>query len=632
MIDYSSLIDFLSSDGYADKTDCFSSLLRIRNQTLEHCKGTGSSLFLKTIACFLDKMVDTKGVFANLKIGQDGCLMEKANTYRVLYLDFSDFNAMDFGDAMVYLRQKMSETYKHFYKELTRKKSTYYDWCSHKDVLDIVEGIPSEDVLQASLCQLVLKLRGYEIYASDRKLAILIDNMVQLETVAKTNNYSIEMDAFLRGFIVEDVYKYCNFFLQISDTVENNDGLWFSLGRYRTHRQFSVCSFDIRDRFPEIIVAEECQQPFHGGVSKPESINWEKWIAAERREVVEAEKEEERKTQENIRQEKARYAIELLPLIPRFSPNMGIRSKRLNKHSSRYESLNTLLKKIYVDAFPKLDAETVYCCLQRIDYGKSVVRDEDELKANLELLSKRNPNWEDAFVNTSGCGWVQVTCRRKDDEPWKSPARPENVKVYAYVGDGNSQRVFTDSIRYLLDHAGQMFAAKIAVFERDDQMCYWIDPLDYPCLERYFEPYFDVMKVSMPFIAYKGMLGISKDFPGLDGSHNSALAHIISDYLMTLEDVSDIDLEDMFNHYIAKWNADLYEEGFWGFKGSSALSFVVILDSLDAILDGRGIDEQSPLLSSDGEIWRILSQSECWADVNEEASMFYPRNNHNVIE
>ena len=72
MIDYSSLIDFLCSDGYVDRTDCISTLIRRRHETLEHCKGTGSSLLLKTIACFLDNTVDTKKVFRKLKIGQNG--------------------------------------------------------------------------------------------------------------------------------------------------------------------------------------------------------------------------------------------------------------------------------------------------------------------------------------------------------------------------------------------------------------------------------------------------------------------------------------------------------------------------------------------------------------------------------
>ena len=180
----------------------------------------------------------------------------------------------------------------------------------------------------------------------------------------------------------------------------------------------------------------------------------------------------------------------------------------------------------------------------------------------------------------------------------------------------NAQGVFTDSIRYLLKNAKQMFAAKMAVYERVDQLCYWLDLEDLPCLERYFEPLFGDLEMSMPFVAYKGKLGISKDFPGTDDSHNLTQAHIISDYFSAVSDVGNVDLEDMFNNYIAKWNADIYEEESLGFKSSSALSFVVIMDTLDALLDGDEINERSSLLVSERGIWRILAQSKCWADVN----------------
>lgn len=62
---------------------------------------------------------------------------------------------------------------------------------------------------------------------------------------------------------------------------------------------------------------------------------------------------------------------------------------------------------------------------------------------------------------------------------------------------------------------------------------------------------------SIPFIAYKNKLGISKDFPGTEISHNSTMAHIISDYLKNVQDVESINLEAMYNNYIAKWNADI---------------------------------------------------------------------------
>ena len=75
----------------------------------------------------------------------------------------------------------------------------------------------------------------------------------------------------------------------------------------------------------------------------------------------------------------------------------------------------------------------------------------------------------------------------------------------------------------------------------------------------------------------------------------------------------------MYNNYIQKWNADIYEEQEYGrFRDQSALSFIVINDTLDALLGISKLTEDSLLLSGDPKIWRVLSKSYCWKDVNEK--------------
>ena len=121
------------------------------------------------------------------------------------------------------------------------------------------------------------------------------------------------------------------------------------------------------------------------------------------------------------------------------------------------------------------------------------------------------------------------------------------------------------------------------------------------------------------FIAYFDDFGISREFSGMDDSHNDAQAHIISDYFKTIGNVSDVDLEDMYNNYIQKWNADIYEEQEFGrFREQNALSFIVINDTLDALLGISKLSDDSLLLSGDPKIWRVLSTSHCWKDVNEK--------------
>ena len=93
-------------------------------------------------------------------------------------------------------------------------------------------------------------------------------------------------------------------------------------------------------------------------------------------------------------------------------------------------------------------------------------------------------------------------------------------------------------------------------------------------------------------------------------------ADIIFDYFRSVNDIEQLDLEDMYNNYISKWNAIIEDDSLCGFKDCSALSFVVILDTLDAILGKRPINHNSFLMAGDGQFWRILADSRCWADVN----------------
>lgn len=92
---------------YVDKTDYFEDLVRFNHITLENCKGTGSSLFIKILACFLDKSIDTKNIFSKLKIGKSPIFNKEINSYQLVWLDFSDFNAQSFEEAESYFRKKM---------------------------------------------------------------------------------------------------------------------------------------------------------------------------------------------------------------------------------------------------------------------------------------------------------------------------------------------------------------------------------------------------------------------------------------------------------------------------------------------------------------------------------------------
>ena len=126
MIDYTPIINIVKSDNYVDRTDCFESFFRHCYVSLESCAGTGSSLFLKTLACFLDKATNTKDAFQNLKIGNSEYFSQEINSYRVVLLDFTDFNADRYEGAIEYVKEKMSITYKYFYNDFERQDDQFF--------------------------------------------------------------------------------------------------------------------------------------------------------------------------------------------------------------------------------------------------------------------------------------------------------------------------------------------------------------------------------------------------------------------------------------------------------------------------------------------------------------------------
>lgn len=615
MINYPSIINILKSDKYVDKSNCFENFFGYRYHTLANCRATGSSLFLKTFACFLDDAIDTRDIFCHLKIGKSEEFGRHINSYRVLWLDFSDFNANTYECAIEYVKRMMSDVYKSYYKDFEITGGSFNGYKSFEHALDIIEGKASDDVLRYSLRNLLLKLRGYEGHNNERKLAVLIDNIILLESVASENGYSDRMNEFLMSFLVEDVYKYCDIFLQIGDGLEERDS-WFYTKRYLAYRMFSVSSVDVRQRFCDLVVAKENQSRFDEIPISEDKYDWNVCVASGRQIIKQAKLDEERRRLEHICREKERYNENLLPDIPLFSSNMGLRKKCLDKSSSKYAELNAHIREIYSNFSPKYYSDDIYKSFQKLDRDKHIINNPKDLESIIENLSKQYSKW-DTSVDSSWGDWVQTMFTFKDSKCDGSPARPENLKVYACLKNADIQGVFIDSLKYLMQHAETPFAAKIAIFSRSDQMCYWISQNDFKYLEDFYRPYSKEMVKALPFVAYKGMLGISRDFPGVDCSHNSVQAHIISDYLKNIKTIEDVDLEDMYNSYIAKWNGDIYGDDFGGFKYNSTLSFIVIMDSLDVILNDKGITNESFLMSGDSRMWHILADSRCWADVNE---------------
>ena len=481
-------------------------------------------------------------------------------------------------------------------------------------VIDIIEKKSTDKVLQNSLQDLVVQLRGHESHYSKQKLAILIDNMVELERVAERYGYTSEMNSFLEGFIVKDVYKFCDLFIHIIDCETDHEDSFFS-SRYKSDAYFCVSTFDLKNRIPQLIVPSSHKEHFEISAYQSPKTDWTDYISRSREKIEQIKFEEKQEHLRFIESEKARYKTELHHRFPLISENLGIRKKEFDKRNTKYIALNSLLQEIYRNCSGRTNTESIYSLLQKINREGIIIKNTGKYTERIEQLIASYPKWDDVMVSDSG-SWIQSICSNADKHTGFNPNSPASIKVYVCFDNTEIGDIYIDSLSYLLGECSDSFATKIATYNRADQMCYWISPKDLKVLEDFYKPYEDNIVMSLPFLAYKQKLGISKEFFGTDVSHNHTQAQIIADYFKTTHDINNIDLGDMYNNYIAKWNADIYEEYPNDyFKQSSALSFVIILDTLDCILKEKDI-EKSILLSGDKDFLYALSNCKCWADLN----------------
>ena len=203
----------------------------------------------------------------------------------MLWLDFSDFEAVTYKQAKDYIRHKMAAAYKYFYRFFLPGDGRHFSYHKLENALDIIEMKASDEDLEWSLKELALQLRGYETHSRSARLAILIDNMLRLETVAQENGYYEDMRKFLETFVINDVYKYCDVFLQLCDRKEEPTRLSY-WDRYIVHYYFTVSPQNIQGGSSQkMIVTKEQQCPFDYSPYVPDEKDWDALIADGRREI-----------------------------------------------------------------------------------------------------------------------------------------------------------------------------------------------------------------------------------------------------------------------------------------------------------------------------------------------------------
>lgn len=258
--------------------------------------GTGMDLLLRLLREYLDVHGSDNYMFVQMSRKS-----ERASKYlhacRVLYLDFSDFNCKTCTDARSYIAQKMSLLYKEHFDLWEWDARNARSCNAVEQCLDIIEEKADNTQLERSLRDLLYQATRTDLLRPhDSRVVLLINNIVLLEKVAMDNQYDEWMESFLDRFIVEDVYKYCETFLQIGDMASHKPELYEWAGypeRYLSYSRFGITDVDIcncKDEYPFLTDDIWKQAAFVEYPAKTDTVNWN-LVIKEKRKFIEKLKE-----------------------------------------------------------------------------------------------------------------------------------------------------------------------------------------------------------------------------------------------------------------------------------------------------------------------------------------------------
>lgn len=207
------------------------------------------------------------------------------------------------------------------------------------------------------------------------------------------------------------------------------------------------------------------------------------------------------------------------------------------------------------------------------------------------------------YIINPGSDWAIFHAYRNKDD---NTATQRNIKVYISTGSSKVKDLFLHLLEVLLDHVSSSFACKVARRMRKDSMCFWVSRQDFLLLEEEVKKSGATIVCDMPFLPYRGNLGISREL-GYWDSHNQMQAQLIADYFAILPENKQPDIEDMYQLMLDIWHGKK-EEGSTacGFRRAPASVIVMLLESLDVILGSKKLSDDSVLMSDDKDFWETL--------------------------
>lgn len=212
---------------FLDKSQLISAIDRDRRRLSMIFRPSG---FFKTFTLQMLKLFYSspahRDVFSQLAIGRDEKAMAQQGRHLVILLDFTDFQAKNFDQALIYFSKKMSEVYEEFSEILIRggRRTTHFGPLDYGDYKNILKqafwAADNSELLANSLANLISYFNN-SIWANNN-LVILIDGFDKPFEVSAKYGYSEKMQDFMWIF-----YSWVN-----NSTLNNRIRCAVAMGRH----------------------------------------------------------------------------------------------------------------------------------------------------------------------------------------------------------------------------------------------------------------------------------------------------------------------------------------------------------------------------------------------------------------
>lgn len=289
------------------------------------------------------------------------------------------------------------------------------------------------------------------------------------------------------------------------------------------------------------------------------------------------------------------------------SRNAKLENYEILRNSDAYRSREMLLKDLFRKYGTAATQMEIYEALQEIDESVHVKLHREKFEALEKLAASMPDRWERFSSYTSYDYW------------WKFSAECANssvpqlsdlalIKVYVSVNDiAQIPEMYDEAVRLLLENSDNRFYSKVSTVKRSDCMCFWVSRHAFDVLEDFFKNSRDIVSGALPFVAYRGNLGISRELASWD-SYNAQQAQLISSYFHSLKEDAAVDMGEMYQLLVKAWNREEPQDHpvMEAFRYSKAQTILIMLDTMDVITGRTVIDDHHLLLQDDNCLWRTL--------------------------